>query len=211
VGENNVGKSSVLRALNIFFNFESEKEFFIDRSHQHSPRGTAKIELSFSDINNMQKYSEYIYKGKLVIRLSCYVGSTKRKLQYKTNEYNDLSLDFLKLLKEDINFVLIPNNRDHSQLSWDNENVLRKLIDEQLRIITCKRDTLSSQVKNVAENFEKTALSKISKDLGKYYSVNRSFDFVLGYDEDIDYKLLLNNLSDSVPKSSDKSKCNITT
>lgn len=195
VGENNVGKSSVLRALNTFFNYEYEKEFFIDGSHQHSLRSTAKIELSFSDISNNEKYHEYIYRDKLIIRLSCYFGSTKRKLQYKTSNYNDLSLDFIKKLKEDISFVLIPNNRDHSHLSWDNENVLHKLIDEQLKIITSRRDTLSSQVKDVTKRFEKTALSKISSDLGKYYSVNRSFDFVLGYDEDIDYKLLLSNLS----------------
>lgn len=195
VGENNVGKSSVLRALNTFFNYENEKKFFIDRSHQYSPRRTAKIELSFSDISNTEKYHEYIYRDKLTIRLSCYFESAKRKLQYKTNNYNDLSLDFINSLKEDISFVLIPNNRDNSHLSWENENVLHKLIDGQLKIITSKRDTLSSKVKNVTEYFEKTALSKISSDLEKYYSVNRSFDFVLGYSEDIDYKLLLSKLS----------------
>lgn len=210
VGENNVGKSSVLRALNTFFNFGSEKKSFIDKSHQYSSHGPAKIELSFIDINDDGIYDEYVYKGKLIIRLSCYFGTGKRKLQYKTNKYNELSLDFLNKLKEDVNFVLIPNSRDYSQLSWENENVLRKLIDEQLKIITSKRDSLSSKVKSVTEFVEKNALSKISRELGKHYSVNRSFDFVLGYDEDINYKLLLNNISlkiNDVDKLFDISDC----
>jgi len=38
VGENNVGKLALLRALNSFFNLDEEKEFFYDASHEHSPR-----------------------------------------------------------------------------------------------------------------------------------------------------------------------------
>lgn len=34
VGENNAGKTTVLKALNAFFNFEMEKESFKNRTHQ---------------------------------------------------------------------------------------------------------------------------------------------------------------------------------
>ncbi|MCO4577283.1 DNA replication and repair protein RecF [Streptococcus infantarius subsp. infantarius] len=43
VGENNAGKTAVLRALNSFFNFENEKESFENRSHQFAARTNSYI------------------------------------------------------------------------------------------------------------------------------------------------------------------------
>ncbi|MCS3855736.1 AAA family ATPase [Salinibacter ruber] len=36
VGENNSGKSAILRALNSFFNFNEEKKEFLEGSHQYT-------------------------------------------------------------------------------------------------------------------------------------------------------------------------------
>ena len=43
VGENNAGKTGVLRALNSVFNYENEKINFLDKTHQFAPRSNSYI------------------------------------------------------------------------------------------------------------------------------------------------------------------------
>jgi predicted ATP-dependent endonuclease of OLD family len=47
VGQNSGGKSSILRALNAFFNFEDERDHFEASRHAFQKTSTAIIELSF--------------------------------------------------------------------------------------------------------------------------------------------------------------------
>lgn len=196
VGENNSGKSSILRALNAFFNFELEEENFMKKNHQYSPNSQSKIELIFSDISDTNKYGEYMEGNKLILKATYSFSNNRRKIQYKkNNKYNTIGLDFIDRLKEDIHFCLIPNDRDFSQTLWSEGTILRELSEEYLKIMTSKRDSLSSSVKKASDIVEKQALSKIAKELEKYYSLNHSFEFKLGYDRDIGYKLLLNNIS----------------
>jgi len=49
VGENNVGKTAILRALNAFFNYDKE-ELFIDKSHQYAKRSITKILVVFDEV-----------------------------------------------------------------------------------------------------------------------------------------------------------------
>ena len=51
VGQNNAGKSHVLRALNAFFNFEDEKRDFISLDHMFSSRARPKITVVFNEIS----------------------------------------------------------------------------------------------------------------------------------------------------------------
>lgn len=49
VGQNSGGKSSILRALNAFFNFQDEREHFEASRHAFQKTSTAIIDLEFSD------------------------------------------------------------------------------------------------------------------------------------------------------------------
>ena len=49
VGQNSGGKSSILRALNAFFNFPAERDNFESSRHSFQKTSTAIIDLEFSD------------------------------------------------------------------------------------------------------------------------------------------------------------------
>lgn len=46
VGENNAGKTAILRALNTFFNFKQEEAKFLDRTHRYALRSNTKIVIT---------------------------------------------------------------------------------------------------------------------------------------------------------------------
>ena len=47
IGENNAGKTALLRALNSVFNWEYEQAYFLNNAHQYAVRTTTKILLTF--------------------------------------------------------------------------------------------------------------------------------------------------------------------
>ena len=50
VGENNAGKTAVLRALNSVMNFKEEEENFINYRHRFAPRCNTHIRVVFTDV-----------------------------------------------------------------------------------------------------------------------------------------------------------------
>lgn len=201
VGENNSGKSGVLRALNSFFNYEEEEENFKNGSHQYSNQRHVKIELSFDNVPNKDYYSDKIHNQKFVLRMtySHNAKNKRRSLHYKKNgSYHNVPNDFIEQLKNDINYVLIPTSRDHKQVIWAENALLKTVLEAYFKKYTSKRDSLSPKVKDAARNFEKGALSKVEKSLSKYYSLTQNFDFKLNHNKTIDYSLLLNDISLSI-------------
>ena len=61
IGENNAGKTALLRALNSVFNWEYEQDYFLNNAHQYAVRTTTKILLKFECIPDRE-----IYEGKLL-------------------------------------------------------------------------------------------------------------------------------------------------
>ena len=53
VGENNAGKTAVLRALNSVMNFKEEEENFINYRHRFAPRCNTHIRVVFTDVPNI--------------------------------------------------------------------------------------------------------------------------------------------------------------
>lgn len=71
VGANNVGKSHVLRALNAFFNYQDERESFLNEAHLYSKQSRPRITVTFSDIVPEDKIDkEYIYNQRLTIKFT---------------------------------------------------------------------------------------------------------------------------------------------
>jgi putative ATP-dependent endonuclease of the OLD family len=196
VGENNSGKSAVLRALNSFFNYEEEKDNFVNGVHQYSIKSNVRIELTFADVPSNDKYTERLNNDELIIRMTYSAKNKKRTLHYKKNgNYTPLPNNFINLLKEDINYILIPPNRDHRQVVWAENTLLKIVLEEYLRKHTARRDNLTPKVMKAAEKLENNALSKIEAELDKYYSMNRNFKFKFNFNKQIDYSLLLNDIT----------------
>ncbi|MFK4327527.1 putative ATP-dependent endonuclease of OLD family [Bacillus sp. RC97] len=196
VGENNSGKSAILRALNAFFNYEEEEINFLNGLHRYSNNSLVRIELTFGNIPTKNHYQDKIHNNELTIRMTYSFKTKKRTLHYRENgEYELLNNDFITLLKEDVNYVLIPPNRDQRQVIWAENALIRIVLEEYLKKSTSKRDTLSPKVKEVAKKLEKMGLSKVEAAIEKYYSLHKNFSFKFNFDRQIDYSLLLNDIT----------------
>ncbi len=116
VGENNSGKSALLRALNAFFNYEDEKEEFILGHHQYTANSLPRIELCFNKIknkNDQEEIYEICFNDVLeVSRLSDIKNLKKikgynryyriRKGDYRIGfEYDGDCLIFMRVLRRD--------------------------------------------------------------------------------------------------------------
>lgn len=71
VGENNAGKTAVLRALNVVLNYKYEENSFIKKRHQFAPRNNTYITIVFSDIPSKSVYLEKRVEDTLTVRFSC--------------------------------------------------------------------------------------------------------------------------------------------
>jgi len=59
VGENNAGKTAILRALNAVMNYAQEREAFISHKHQFAPKCNTKITIVFEDVQeNHSRFRE---------------------------------------------------------------------------------------------------------------------------------------------------------
>ena len=109
VGQNSAGKTSILRALNCFFNYEDEKGAFENGEHAFTSKHTSRIAVGLSGIPEKN--------GKVKDELSWY------RLTYKINPrwYKWDSSKKTWVPNSDVpaevsryfNFVLIPIRRDH--------------------------------------------------------------------------------------------------
>jgi len=195
VGENNSGKSAVLRALNAFFNYTEEEVYFKDGTHQYSPKSLTRITLTFSDIPIKATYQSKIHNNELNIRMTYSYSTHKRTFHCKTTSFVEIGQDFVGELLSDIQFVLIPVARDSNDVVWQENTVLKKVLVEYLKQRTEHRDNLSPKVRDAADMLEKSVFEKVEKELQKYLSSNcNKMQFKIEYSNTNDYNLLLNNI-----------------
>jgi putative ATP-dependent endonuclease of the OLD family len=196
VGENNSGKSAILRALNAFFNYQEEEINFINGIHQYSNQSLVRIKLTFEDIPEKDYYIGITNNNELTLRMTYSFKTKKRTLHNKLNgQYVLLYDDFITQIKEDITYVLIPPNRDQKAVIWGENALISIVLQEFLKKSTSRRDTLTPRVKEVAKNLERVGLSKVEAAVERYYSLNKNFKFRLNFDKQIDYSLLLNDIT----------------
>lgn len=197
VGENSSGKTTVLRALNSFFNFDIEKDGFENETHRYSNTSTVtRIEIRFTDIPDDPFFDDKKINNELIIRMKYSYSRRRRTLEYKNqNGYSTLSLEAFKNVLKHIQFVYIPNNRDYTQMQWSENGLLQRVVKAYLQRHTSARDTLSPMVRKAARNFERLGLNRIVSEIEKYYALNRDFAFNIGFSAAVDYSLLLNDIA----------------
>jgi len=91
VGENNAGKSSLLRALNAFFNFDEEQLAFIKGKHQYTGKSLPTITIVFDDLPGDVEITQKAIDGRLTLEQK-YSPRTKN-VTYKYIQGNSQSLD----------------------------------------------------------------------------------------------------------------------
>lgn len=186
VGQNNSGKSAIIRALNCFFNYEKEEYNFIKGIHTYTNQSTAILELRFLAENLSSLMLEpYIIDNNLYFQMKFKSGAKKRTLRIKNtnNTYETIDESFLTELKKNITFVYIPPNRSDNDIKWNESALLTELIDEFIKKETHRRDNITPQIKKTTTFFETGLLQKVTKSLKQIYSLNDSFDFKLSFDK----------------------------
>lgn len=165
VGENNAGKTTVLRALNAFFNFEEEKDSFEHRLHQYAPRNNTHIRITFDDIPNQLKQD--VFKNKNIIEFIYDYSKNRRSLRLIERNGKPESVtsveQFITDLEQYIGYVYISVERTNNEISWGNNSVFMELLNKHITVYTQNRDNISSAVRQASKRIHDTALKKLEK------------------------------------------------
>lgn len=195
VGENNSGKTALLRAINSVFNWQLEYPFFLDKTHQYKPRTNTIIELVFKGIPNKEIYKDKTINNELTIIFTYNYKSQKKKICYKTKQdVKPLEDNFIDQLKEDIDYVYIPVNRSNNDLIWTDNSIFKRLLIAYSKYYNEKRDNISRQVQQVADTLKKTVFSKLEKEIRNVSMLDKDDKYHLGYNSSIDYTIFLDKV-----------------
>lgn len=193
VGQNNSGKSAVIRVLNSFFNPENEELSYIQGKHSYTSKSIPKITIKFDSLgDDFQQYRE----GDILEVQQIYQSST-RKISYKFRRQGRFIAapdDLLQEIKENIAFIYIPPNRSPDQLKWEENALIKNLVEEYLKVETQRRDTLTPKFRSAAEYLENGALKRISKEVEGYYSLRHTFNFSLSFNQNSNFMSFLNGI-----------------
>ena len=204
IGENNAGKTALLRALNSVFNWEFEAPFFADNTHQYASRTITKIVVTFEDTPIKEVYADKRNGDNLTLAFSYSYGNTTRRktLACKTAE-GDVFVDdeFIVELKHDIDYVYIPASRSNRDLTWAENSIFKRVLSAYSKQYNGKRDNISRQVERVAEALKKTVFSKLEGEIGKASMLNADEQYSLQYHEIIDYTVFLDKVGLSIQEN----------
>lgn len=196
VGQNNSGKTCVLRALNSFFNPNLELNHYISGINLYSTnRAVPRIIVHFEDIPLKPSYIPFIINNTIIIKQE-FIKS-KNRLEYfilNNGTYEIANEILVKELNKDVQFVLIPTERTMSVFNNNENTVLKELLQIFFTNHTSRRDTLTPKVKNAFDYLNKNALKKVAQGIEGRYLTNKGFQFHIGTNSQISYELLLNDL-----------------
>lgn len=197
VGENNSGKSALLRALNSFFNYDEEETDFIKNYHQYTPKSLPAVEIVFDKAPNNSELHQYVRGEKLTLRMRYNPKTRKSIFSYKgdSQKYSPINENTILELKRHINYVFIPPSRDLSRIQLLERNVLKELIETYLARATTYRDTITPKFRDAASNLENNALKKIAKDISSFYILRHKFNYQIKFNEDLNYKDFLREIN----------------
>lgn len=194
VGENNAGKTAVLRALNAVLNYEDEEEFFINYSHRFAPRCNTHINVTFIDVPH--NFAEKTVGGKLTIKFHYTYSNRKKQFTYINAQNEEIVIDdtFLTDLKREIIYVYIPADRTNNDTRWKDGSIFKKLVSAYVAQHTENRDTISTHVRKATDKIHSAALKSLEKEINSLYLQNKSVDFKVDFPSDLDYSVLLSSV-----------------
>ena len=195
VGENNSGKTSVLRAINAVLNYSFEEEFFVNRRHQYAQKSNTHITITFNNIPDDERLLTYVHDEKITLCFSYIYSENKRKLSI-TKGTAKVSIDeyVLAIISEHIMYVYIPAGRSNKDILWKSDSIFKQLVLNYAAQYTEKKDMISGQVRNAAKKIHDSVFTRIEQQLEKLYMQNKHEAFNLSFPDNLDYTFLINNL-----------------
>lgn len=197
VGQNNSGKSALMRALNSFFNPEIEIHHYINGTNLYSTkRAIPRITIDFQSVPNKPIYNPFTINGEITVKQE--FNKQRNKLEYSVKNngtFQTATEAFINELFSDVQFVLIPTERGAKYQGQDEVTILKRLLDNFFSTHTAKRDTLSPKVKDAFKYLKKNALSKVSKGIEEMYLAKKGFNLEIDSRFPLNYELFINDLS----------------
>lgn len=195
VGQNNSGKSALIRALNAFFNLDEEEGSFYDGKHNYTSQSVSKITIKFNKIPDYDDIQHFAKNDSIEAQLHYSHSSKIISFKYKVDrKFINAPANLMSTIKKYISFVYIPPNRSSDQLKWQENSLIKELIEEYLKQETSRRDTLTPKFTRAAQYLEDNALKKISKDVEECYSLRHKFDFSLNFDKQANFLSFLSEI-----------------
>lgn len=206
VGENNSGKTSILRALNAVFNYSDEELYFKNESHKHSSRANTYIKIKILDEHNSLGRKKFFKNGEIIIDFIYKYSTGKKSIVIKNSQeikLDDSSSDFMDEIKKYITYVYISTNRSDANTIWAEESLFKRLLVSYMNKHTERRDRLSSSVKKASNKIYENALKQLEVQLDKLHLQNKPIEYKLNFDENIDYLSLLDKVNISISSNGD--------
>ena len=195
VGENNAGKTAVLRAINAVLNYMDEEMSFKNKTHQYAVRSNTYITISFVEVPDKVIYKDKIDIDKLVIKFVYKYSKDKEQYMYvKDGEEKSVDDEFMKNLSKDIKYVYIPAGRTNKDVSWEENSIFKEVVSNYMYKHTKNRDRISGDVRKVAKKIHDSALTTLEKDINTLYMQNQTMDFKFDFADDLDYSVLLKKI-----------------
>lgn len=199
VGENNAGKTAVLRAINAVLNYMDEEMSFKNKTHQYAVRSNTYITISFVEVPDKVIYKDKIDIDKLVIKFVYKYSKDKEQYMYvKDGEEKSVDDEFMKNLSKDIKYVYIPAGRTNKDVSWEENSIFKEVVSNYMYKHTKNRDRISGDVRKVAKKIHDSALTTLEKDINTLYLQNQTMDFKFDFADDLDYSVLLKKIKFSL-------------
>ena len=188
VGENNAGKSAILRAINCFFNYDDEEESFKSKSHQYSPRSITRIRLQFIDVPN--DVNENVQNGELTVCFEYNYSKHKKTISIIANDGPiNAPSDIILKIKNHIDYIYIKANRGDDDLDWSSNNsFFKEIVSKYLSELTQKRDSLSKKAKEAANSI-KPLMNKFCRQLSEMNMLSNKDSFTIDHRYEIDYSI----------------------
>lgn len=193
VGQNGSGKTSVLRALNAFFNFEDEREAFESGQHVFSSSAVAVIEVTFSETPDRCTVPR-ISAGSDIIRARLRYKKEPLWEVFADREWKKAAVDFQMELRRFISYAFVPLRRDHHVAGWGPDGLMERVIEASVSHGR-QRDRITPKIKGLTEAIRTQSLDTLVKQLRKKTPLHGAFEYTLKYQEAPDYSVLLKDLT----------------
>lgn len=194
VGQNGGGKTSILRALNSFFNFEAERAAFEEGRHRFGPKTQSVIDVAMAGL-----------KGSGIRGVST-DGSLRARLKFLRKPVWEIFEDgawqklatasdvqrFHESLRGHISYMLVPTRRDH-EVAHTSSGLVETAVQAWMASHS-QRDTKSPKIAQLADQLRTQSLSGLEKALRKIAPLDGPFTFELGHSSSPDVRVLLHNL-----------------
>lgn len=207
VGQNNSGKTAILKALNSFFNIDSELTNFINGEHFYSSSNAVpKITITFNDVPNNGIYDQFKNGDEIIIKFEFRRPNRYSYKVKRNNAFENCSDILLSRLLDDVKFVLIPSERSSTFIENIENSLLSKLVNTYFENHTRHRDRLTPRVNDTFTYLKTNALDKLAKQIDGNYLTNKGFTLNINTNKVINYQIFTDFLNIKIVENTNEFK-----